>query len=131
RAVHRQRLDDRPVERRDEFRRLVAMKLHRAEPHQTGHAADVVARLVYEQPDRRDERRQPPRDGARAIRIDETRAARPEDEPERLRAGIDRRSRVFSPRDAADFYEHAATNAPSASPGFAAVMNRSPIRNAR
>ena len=60
--------------------------------------------------------------------------------------GVDRRPRILEPRDAANLHEHrrvprrvagCGVAAPSdveqraASPGSAAVMNRSPIRNAR
>ena len=66
----------------------------------------VVQRLVDENANGRDERRQLRRDRARAVRIDEARALRPEHEADRARAGRDRRLRILQPCDAADFYDH-------------------------
>ena len=144
--------------RRRVRRRFVAVQLHGAEPHQARDAVHVVERLIHEHADRRDERRQRRDDRARAVRIDEARAVRPEDEPERAGArprppprasssrvmpqiftSIDRvRALGFGTRTFARACVPLCPRAgrprascASAAPGSAAVMNRSPIRNAR
>src|SRR5262249_22550687 len=73
-------------------------------------AVHVVQGLVHEQADRRHKRRQMADYRARPIGIDEARAVRPEDEADRVRAGLDRVQRILEPRDTTDFHEHQCTN---------------------
>ncbi len=65
---------------------------------------------------------------------DRSGAAGPEHHADRRRPRLHRPSRVIGPREAADLDQHDAASASSpasASPGSVAVMNRSPMRNAR
>ena len=66
RTSHRHRFQHRPAEPRRVAGDLVAVQLHHAEPDEGGDLVDVLGRLVDEHADRRDKRRQPLNDRARA-----------------------------------------------------------------
>src|SRR4051812_36590872 len=102
------RLEHRRGEPRRVLRRLVAMELHDAEPHEAGDTTYVVHGLIHEHADSRDKRRQRRSNRPRSVRIDEPRAVGPEDEPDRPRARIDSGHRVLTTRDAANLYHHPA-----------------------
>src|SRR3989442_1711830 len=84
------------------LRLLVAVELERAQAARFGHRLDVARRVVPEDADRRHERRQRADDRRDLLRRHEARRVLDEDEPERVRAGVDREHRVVEVGDAAD-----------------------------
>ena len=105
-ARNRHRLDDPVRQAPNHVRRFVPVQLHRAELHQARHLDDVFQRLIDEDADRHDPRRQRRRDPLRPIRIDEPRTARPEHEAHGPGTELAGQQRVFHTANAADLDAH-------------------------
>ena len=117
------------------------MQLQHLNPGLPG-SLDHFGRILHvdEDPDTDRERREAAYDRARLRRLDETRAAREEIEPQAVHPAIQRQRRVPIACNAAYLHSHdaffsaraqAESNPERASPGDGARINSSPIKNPR
>ena len=92
------------------------MQLYRIQTTKLHHLTDSGRRLIDKQPDSRDHGRQFGDDPSGLVRVNETRAARIEDEPERIGTAGRRVTSIFDIGNAADFHprhsviRHQSTN---------------------
>src|SRR5262249_3912460 len=130
--------------------RFVSVQLNSSQPGNCRDLIDVPARLIDEHADGGHERGQSGHDGTCALGLDEARALGPENKTHRTGAARDRAFGILHASDSANLHEHgfafvvesgldAETGegrhpsriSRNPAPGSLAVINRSPIRNAR